>query len=141
MTAGYLYDTSYRNFTRGNYHAGIDIGAGYNTPVKAAIGGTIAWIGKDTRDGYAFVGINSDDGRQWVYGHLKSTSGLSENKRINAGDQIGVVGNYPGGTHLHLEVQNGYTYGNTNGASTDQNFLKNVTVSPLMAYWQWRNKL
>lgn len=135
MTAGYAYDQSYGI----PWHAGIDLGARYETPIKAAIGGSVAWI-NGSGDGYVFVGINSDDNRQWVYGHLKSTSGLSIGKRINADDTVGVVGWYGGAPHLHLEVRNNANTGGTGGAMTDQNLLLSRTVSPLMAYWQWRNR-
>ncbi len=138
MTAGYAYDQSY--FTgQGKWHAGIDIGASYKTPIKAAIGGTVQWI-SGSGDGYVFAGINSDDGRQWVYGHLQSSSGLWKGKRINAGENVGLVGWYNGAPHLHLEVENGLAYGNTQGAMTNRDTLLGVTVSPLMAYWQWRNR-
>jgi Peptidase family M23/FG-GAP-like repeat len=136
MNTGYLYDQSYFN-GYGLWHAGIDIGAEYNTPIKAMIGGTIAWV-DGSADGYVFVGINSDDGRQWVYGHLKSNSGLSVNKRINAGDVIGLIGWYSGAPHLHLEVRTSNV--GTGGASKDQNFLRNNTMSPLQAYWKWKNR-
>jgi lysozyme len=68
---------------------------------------------------------------------LKSLSGLSNGKRINEGDTVGIVGAL---NHLHLEVENGHAYGNTQGASSDQNLIINATVSPLEAYWQWKNK-
>ncbi|MEA5579690.1 Calx-beta domain-containing protein, partial [Anabaena sp. UHCC 0451] len=136
MTSGYLYDQSYYNET-GKWHAGIDIGAGYQTPIKAVIGGSVAWI-HGSEDGYVFVGINSDDGRQWVYGHLKSTSGLSNGKRINAGDTVGLVGYYSGAPHLHLEVRTSNQ--GTGGANANQQFLRDVTMSPLQAYWQWKNR-
>ncbi len=136
MTAGYAYDQSYFNGFR-KWHAGLDMGASNGATIKAAIGGSVAWV-SGSGDGNIFVGINSDDGRQWVYGHLKSTSGLSVGRRINAGAAVGVIGAQ---NHLHLEVQNGQAYGGTNGAMTDRNRLLSVTVSPLMAYWQWRNKV
>lgn len=137
MTAGYAYDQSYYNGVlingrTGWWHAGIDMGATNGANVRAAVGGTVAWTSSD-----GFVGINSDDGRQWVYGHLQSVSGLSRGQRINAGGTVGRVGAL---NHLHLEVQNGLAYGGTNGAMRDRNTLLNVTVSPLMAYWQARNR-
>ena len=135
MTSGYAYDQSYYNKFR-KWHAGLDLGASNGATIKAAIGGSVAWV-SGSGDGNIFVGINSDDGRQWVYGHLKSASGLSVGKRINAGAIVSLVGAQ---NHLHLEVENGFAYGATNGAMTDRNKLLSVTVSPLMAYWQWRNK-
>lgn len=138
MSSGYAYDTSYYNAFK-KWHAGLDIAASYQTPIKAVIGGSVAWI-SGSGNGYIFVGINSDDGRQWVYGHLKSQGNLSKGKRVNAGETIGLVGWYSGAPHLHLEVENGHAYGETNGAMTNRTQLLNATVSPLMAYWQWRNR-
>ena len=138
MTAGYAYDQSYYSGEGKKWHAGIDMGASYETTIKAAIGGSVAWT-SGSADGYIFVGINSDDGRQWVYGHLKSSNGLWNGKRINVGETVGLVGFYGGSPHLHLEVENAHSYGGTQGAMTDQNKLLDVTVSPLMAYWQWHN--
>ncbi|XWK89683.1 MAG: peptidoglycan DD-metalloendopeptidase family protein [Phormidium sp.] len=137
MTAGYAYDQSYYNGQGRRWHAGIDIGAGRGTSVKAAVGGTVAWL-SGTSDGEVFVGINSDDGRQWVYGHLQSRGNLTNGMRINAGNAIGLVGTPSGGAHLHLEVQTGLAYGGTQGASSDRNFILNATVSPLQAFWQAR---
>ena len=138
MTTGYAYDQSYYS-SNGTWHAGLDMGATDGATIKAAVGGTVEWI-RGSGDGYVFVGINSDDGRQWVYGHLKSSNGLWENKRINAGENVGLVGWYDRAPHLHLEVQNGQAYGNTQGAMSNRDTLLSVTVSPLMAYWQWRNR-
>ncbi|MEO1378382.1 MAG: M23 family metallopeptidase, partial [Cyanobacteria bacterium J06635_10] len=139
MTAGYAYDQSYYNGLNNKWHAGLDMGAANGTTIKAAIGGSVAWI-DGSADGYVFVGINSDDGRQWVYGHLKSRSGLWDGKRINAGDTVGLIGYYSGKPHLHLEVRNSHASGSTGGAMTNRSKLLNITVSPLMAYWQWRNR-
>jgi murein DD-endopeptidase MepM/ murein hydrolase activator NlpD len=141
MTAGYAYDQSYYNGvvikgTTGWWHAGLDIGANNEATIKAPIGGTVKWT-SGSGDGNIFVGINSDDGRQWVYGHLKSKDGLSLGKRINTGETVGIVGAL---NHLHLEVENGLAYGNTDGAMKNQETLLSVTVSPLMAYWKWRNQ-
>ena len=141
MTAGYAYDQSYYNGvvikgTTGWWHAGLDIGANNGATIKAPIGGTVKWT-SGSGDGNIFVGINSDDGRQWVYGHLKSKDGLLLGKRINTGETVGIVGAL---NHLHLEVENGLAYGNTDGAMKNQETLLSVTVSPLMAYWKWRNR-
>ncbi|NQE36572.1 FG-GAP-like repeat-containing protein [Microcoleus asticus] len=135
MNTGYAYDQSYYS-GYGTWHAGLDMGANNGATIKAAIGGRVTWT-SGSGDGNIFVGINSDDGRQWVYGHLKSASGLSNGKRINAGETVGIVGAQ---NHLHLEVENGQAYGGTQGAMTNRGTLLGVTVSPLMAYWQWRNR-
>ncbi|WP_017719227.1 FG-GAP-like repeat-containing protein [Kamptonema formosum] len=135
MTTGYAYDQSYYSYY-GTWHAGLDMGANNGATIKAPLGGTVAWL-SGSGDGNIFVEVNSDDGRQWVYGHLKSSSGLWTGKRINSGETVGIVGAQ---NHLHLEVENGQAYGNTQGAMTNQGTLLSATVSPLMAYWKWRNR-
>ncbi|WP_199248011.1 M23 family metallopeptidase [[Phormidium] sp. ETS-05] len=143
MGAGYAYDESYHNSeaiingTTGWWHSAFDMGADYGTPIKAAVGGTVQWFGGEG-DGYVGVGIKSDDGRQWIYHHLQSSSGLWEGKRINAGEDVGLVGWFNGAPHLHLAVGNDPE--SIVSEMQDQDKLLSVTVSPLMAYWQWRNQ-
>ena len=133
MNSGYLYDRSYyAGF--GKWHAGIDLDAPAGTNVKAVVGGNVAWISNPgTND--SFIGINSDDGRQWVYGHVGSLN-FNVGHRVNAGDNLAKIGYQ---NHLHLEVENGHAYGGTNGAHTNQTHVKNVTLSPLQAYWELQN--
>ncbi|MGL6337693.1 MAG: glycoside hydrolase family protein, partial [Waterburya sp.] len=133
MTAGYAHDQSYRQGF-GTWHTGIDMGASAGTNVKAVVGGNVAWISAPGTNN-SFIGINSDDGRQWVYGHVGNLQ-VSVGNRVNIGDDIAKIGYQ---NHLHLEVENGHAYGNTNGAHTDQAYVKNVTLSPLQAYWELQN--
>ena len=134
MTSGYAYDESYYNGF-GLWHAGIDLGAPVGTSVKAILGGTVAWVSNPgTND--SFIGINSDDGRQWVYGHVGNLN-VKPDQRVNAGDNIAKIGYQ---NHLHLEVENGHAYGGTQGAHSNQDFVRQVTVSPLQAYWELRNE-
>ncbi|WP_354634563.1 peptidoglycan DD-metalloendopeptidase family protein [Planktothricoides raciborskii] len=136
MTAGYAYDQSYRT-GYGKWHAGTDIGAPLGTPVKAAVGGTLIELQRTPQTNNRFVAVQGDDGHLWVYGHLQSLK-VPIGGRINAGQQLASVGN-PAAPHLHLEVQpNRRTYTVTNGASPDQNFVLNNTMSPLQAFWQSR---
>lgn len=135
MTAGYAYDQSYYNGF-GKWHAGIDIGAWAGTSVRAALGGTVAWVWSSATDG-AFIGVNSSDGRQWVYGHLQGIGSWKAGSSISAGQVLGQVGNQSGANHLHLEVRTPPFQG-TGGASPDQNFILNATMSPLQAFWQAR---
>ncbi len=54
------------------------------------------------------------------------------------GDQIGVVGNQLGSdAHFHLAV--GIKNGSV-GASRSQEEVRSATMSPLQAYWQWKNR-
>jgi hypothetical protein len=132
MTAGYLYDKSYRKGT-GKWHAGIDIGAPAGTAVKTVTGGTVAWTWSSPTAG-AFIAINGTDGKQWVYGHLQSLGGFTAGQRINPGQLIGSIGNQSGAHHLHLEVRTANI--STGGAHPDQALVKRATMSPLQAYWQ-----
>ena len=147
LGAGYSNDTSYYKGVKlegstGYWHSGIDLGTGQERyiPVRAAVGGTTTMI--QNISGNYFIGVKADDGRLWVYGHLNSFS-TPMGQRVNVGDQIGLSGPAPGSgfdPHLHLEVQEGYVYQSTGGATKDKQFLQNVTVSPLQAYWEWRNR-
>lgn len=136
MTAGYAYDQSYYNWLK-RWHAGIDFGAPAGTSVRSALGGTVAWTSYDSTGG-AFLGINSSDGRQWVYGHLQGVGSWKQGSSVSAGQLLGQVGNQSGANHLHLEVETGLAYGGTNGSNSNQTFILNATVSPLQAFWQAR---
>lgn len=137
MTAGYAYDQSYYNGdNRHRWHAGIDFGAWAGTSVKAALGGTVDWTWYDSSKG-AFLGINSSDGRQWVYGHLQGIGNWTKGSSVSAGQLLGQVGGQSGANHLHLEVRTP-PFQTTSGSSPDQNFVLNVTMSPLQAFWQAR---
>ena len=107
VNSGYVYDQSYYNGF-GKWHAGIDIQAKQGTLVKAAVGGTVAWVGTD------FMGVNADDGNHWVYGHL-GTKYVQRGQRINVGQNLAKTDSR---NHLHLEVQNGHGYKDTYGANT-----------------------
>ncbi|MEB3831682.1 M23 family metallopeptidase, partial [Phormidium sp. CCY1219] len=129
MNAGYAYDQSYYNGF-GKWHAGIDMGAPAGTPIKAVVGGTVNWVNSD------FMGIDSDDGNHWVYGHL-GTKYVSRGQRIEVGQTLAVL---DFANHLHLEVQHGHSYKRTNGAHPNQGYVRSVTMSPLQAYWKLRNR-
>ncbi|MET0112503.1 MULTISPECIES: peptidoglycan DD-metalloendopeptidase family protein [Limnospira] len=131
MTAGYAYDQSYFQGL-GTWHAGIDIGAPARTPVRSVLGGTVAWTWSSPTAG-AFIGVNSSDGRQWVYGHLQSSGSFTPGSRITAGQTIGQVGNQSGANHLHLEVRTPPFRG-TNGGNSNRNFILSATMSPLQAF-------
>jgi len=132
MTAGYLYDQSYFN-GRGTWHAGIDIDAPDGTAVKSLTSGTVAWVWEGGSRG-DFIAIKGDDGREWVYGHLQDKGGFSTGQKVNAGQVIGQIGNQQDASHLHLEVRTGG--GSTGGAHIDQDFVRDVTMSPLQAFYE-----
>ena len=135
MTAGYLYDVSYFNGQGKKWHAALDIDAPKGTSVKAVIGGT-TWNIQNTTGNF-FMAVKGDDGKLWIYGHLGSLS-VTNGKRIEAGNEVGKTGSL---NHLHLEVQNNASkYEQTSGAHPNQQFVRDVTFSPLQAFWQVKNR-
>jgi len=145
MTSGYAFDQSYYdgvffNGSTGYWHAGLDIGVGRDTPVKTVVGGTTQLI-QDISGNY-FMGVEGDDGKLWIYGHLRSLN-VSPGVVVNAGETIGLSGPTKESgfdPHLHLEVQPGKTYARTGGANKNQDFVLESTISPLQAYWELRNR-
>lgn len=124
MTAGYAFDESYK-CGQGKYHAGIDIGAPANTTVKTVVGGKVAWVGENA------IGIDATDGNHWVYVHVKNIS-VKPGQTVSSAQKLA---NINSANHLHLEVQPGNGYKQTNGAHKDLNFVLNNTMSPLQAFW------
>lgn len=103
-------------------HKAADIAAPAGTPVQAATGGTILMVidkysasdnwrsdGTKTEDYGNLVVIQGDDGNAYYYAHLGSVENLSEGQRIEAGSQLGTVGNTGNSTgpHLHFEMRKG----------------------------------
>ncbi len=88
------------------FHYGIDIGAPYGTPIKAAKSGTIIKAGWDTTGYGNLVIIQHDDGTRSYYAHMSGFS-VGVNQRVSAGQRIGSVGStgYSTGNHLHFEIR------------------------------------
>lgn len=133
ITAGYLYDKSYR-CRFGKSHAGIDIGAPAGTPVKALANGTVAWTWSSPTDG-VFIAVTTSDGNQWIYGHLQSVGSFRAGNPITTGQSIGQVGSQAEAKHLHLEIRTP-PFQTTGGAHPNQDFVRNFTMSPLQAFWR-----
>jgi murein DD-endopeptidase MepM/ murein hydrolase activator NlpD len=97
--------TSPFGYRWGRLHAGIDIGAGYGTPIRAAAGGTVviaAWNG-----GYGnYTCIDHGGGMATCYAHQASFA-TSAGAQVGQGQVIGYVGNtgHSFGAHLHFEVR------------------------------------
>jgi murein DD-endopeptidase MepM/ murein hydrolase activator NlpD len=102
-------------------HSGIDVPAPKGTPILAAGPGTVIWSGyglyfmrNQDQDPYGIaVAIKHDFGHQGrslytIYGHMDE-SYVYRGQRVEAGDQIGVVGETGkvSGPHLHFEVRVG----------------------------------
>jgi len=156
LDTGYAYD-----YTNGNpggdpyngstkAHAGIDYRAGFGQEVSAIVGGTVKKV-TDYGSIGKFVTVESFDGRRWIYGHIQNSK--QENQDVSQGEKIGTVvyqvdnqGN--NNTHFHLEVDsppfNDSIIGGINRFNRDQSnlsFVRQNTMSPLQAYWKYRNNI
>jgi murein DD-endopeptidase MepM/ murein hydrolase activator NlpD len=91
----------------GRLHAGIDIAAGYGTPIHAAAAGTVvlaAWT-----DGYGnYTCIDHGGGLATCYAH-QSSYAVGQGAQVGQGQVIGYVGctGHCFGPHLHFEVRIG----------------------------------
>jgi murein DD-endopeptidase MepM/ murein hydrolase activator NlpD len=95
------------HFTR--FHAGIDIGAGWGSPIVAAADGQVlgaGWAGGYGRE----VQIAHGGGITSIYGHMSEIV-AQQGSFVHAGQLIGYVGSsgLSTGPHLHFEVRQGGT--------------------------------
>jgi murein DD-endopeptidase MepM/ murein hydrolase activator NlpD len=95
------------HFTR--FHAGIDIGAGWGSPIVAAADGQVVgagWAGGYGRE----VQIAHGGGIVSLYGHMSDIV-AQPGSFVHAGQLIGYVGSsgLSTGPHLHFEVRQGGT--------------------------------
>ncbi|MEA2685184.1 MAG: hypothetical protein QOE93_379, partial [Actinomycetota bacterium] len=99
--------TSGFGYRWGALHAGIDIGAGYGSPIWAAEAGTV--ILADYNGGYGnCVVIDHGGGFSTLYGHMSSID-VSEGQYVDGGEYLGDVGSTGNSTgpHLHFETRVG----------------------------------
>lgn len=91
---------------RGSYaHQGVDLGAGYGTPIHAATAGTVVSTTWNNGGGNMTV-LGHGGGLYSVYMH-QSRFGVSPGQQVAAGQTIGYVGSTgdSSGPHLHFEIQ------------------------------------
>jgi murein DD-endopeptidase MepM/ murein hydrolase activator NlpD len=89
----------------GRMHEGIDIGAGYGTPIRAAASGRVIYAG--WMSGYGnLVAIDHGGGVSTAYGHQSSIA-VGNGQVVSQGQTIGYVGctGHCFGPHLHFEVR------------------------------------
>lgn len=86
-------------------HTGVDIAAGYGTPIRAGGNGMVIFTG--WRGGYGLtVIIDHGERLSTLYAHL-SRIAVADGQVVEAGQIIGYVGStgYSTGPHLHFEVR------------------------------------
>ncbi|WP_326493105.1 peptidoglycan DD-metalloendopeptidase family protein [Novosphingobium sp. SL115] len=87
------------------FHAGLDFRGPIGAPIYAAASGTISFVG--VKQGYGnCVEISHGNGLMTRYAHMSRT-GASLGQKIDAGAEIGKIGNTgrSTGPHLHFEVR------------------------------------
>lgn len=94
----------YRSSPDNEFHPGVDLGANYGDPVRAAAAGTVATA--DWDGGYGLkVDIDHGNGYHTWYAHL-SKAQVQAGEFVHKGQEIGLVGStgYSTGPHLHYQV-------------------------------------
>jgi len=104
ISSGFGYRT-HPIYRRRMWHSGIDLTAGYGTPIRAARSGRVVSCGWKGGLGKAVV-LRHDNGFQTVYGHCSKIY-VKRNQYIKKGQNIAAVGNtgISTGPHLHFEVR------------------------------------
>ena len=114
-----LTDTFGYQDWRGGSHNGIDIGAGYGSPIYAAAGGTV-WIAGYSESAGNWVVIEHGDGIKTVYMHASELY-VSAGQTVSAGQSIAAVGStgWSTGPHLHFGVMIDSSYNGYDGTWAD----------------------
>lgn len=95
----------------GWYHTGVDIAAGFGTPIVAADSGSVIVASWPDNSGYGLrVVIDHGNGYNTWYGHMSRVA-VSAGQTVKRGDVIGYEGSTgrSTGPHLHFEVRRGST--------------------------------
>jgi murein DD-endopeptidase MepM/ murein hydrolase activator NlpD len=99
--------TSPFGYRWGRMHEGIDLGASYGSPIRAAASGTVIYCGWESGYGNLTV-IDHGGSLATAYGHQSSIA-VSCGQSVSQGQVIGYVGStgHSTGPHLHFEVRVG----------------------------------
>lgn len=107
--------------SRRDFHMGVDISSGTNSPVVAAKAGTVTASNSGYNWGYGnYVDIDHGDGLMTRYAHLAPGWKASVGQKVAAGERIGTQGTTGAstGVHLHFEIHK-------NGKHTNpENYMK-----------------
>lgn len=89
----------------GRLHAGIDVGAGTGTPIRAAKGGEVIFAGSMSGYGNCVI-VDHGGGLTTLYAH-QSRLGTNDGASVGQGEVIGYVGStgHSTGPHLHFETR------------------------------------
>ena len=104
--AGYFLAFRWRDlYGKPDFHLGIDIPDELGSPIWAADGGEVIWVG-DTPSYGISVRIQHTDGIMTVYAHLDTTS-VKVGDKVYRGQTVGTMGRtgVATGNHLHFEVR------------------------------------
>lgn len=115
----YVIESTFK-YRWGRLHAGIDITAGFGSPIYAARDGVVTGLvascsnvgsyGSSCGGGYGnYIIINHGDGMQSIYGHMTNAHRVSVGQTVKRGQIIGTMGGSGSstGTHLHYGIYYG----------------------------------
>lgn len=90
-----------------HFHTGVDILAGYGTPILAAAGGVVTAVGMADYYGIR-VEVTDSYGLVEIYAHMEEVS-VAMGEVVQQGDKVGLVGStgLSIGSHLHLQLEVG----------------------------------
>ena len=104
-----LQDTYTQSRSEGRTHNAIDIMAARNTPVVAAVDGTVIKLFQSERGGITLYQLGIDNRTVYYYAHLERyADGLAENRFMRRGELLGYVGDSGNAgrdnCHLHFSI-------------------------------------
>jgi murein DD-endopeptidase MepM/ murein hydrolase activator NlpD len=94
-------------YRRRMMHTGLDIAASHGTPIRAALGGRVTFVGWKGGLGKTVI-IEHPNGYETTYGHCSKIL-VNRGDVVEKGDRIAKVGTtgISTGPHLHFEVRKG----------------------------------
>ncbi len=92
-------------YRRRMMHTGLDIAARSGTPIRAALGGRVKFVGWKGGYGRAII-VEHPNGYETLYGHCSKIL-VNRGQNVKRGEQIGKVGTtgVSTGPHVHFEVK------------------------------------